>query len=331
MIRHSILAAAALAIGLAGSAVAADFKVLIATWRGCEDACRGFQDYLTEKGLDVEFLLRDAGQNEAALPRILAEARAAKVDLIVSWGTNVTRGIAGVLANRNDPAFNHEIPQVFMIVADPVGARLIESLERTGRPNLTGTYNRMPEQVTIETIRAYYPKFRHLGLLYNTNERNSVIKRDEMAALAETMGFKITAIELPLGEDNKPRVAAIASKVADLKAAGVDFIYVGSSSFLQKNGATFTAAAVQNGLPVISPYERLARESQALISVAARYYDVGRLAGGQAERILIGGIAPGALPVARMTEFAVVINLSVAKTLKFFPPMGLLRVAETVN
>lgn len=328
---RSILAAAVLATGLAGSAVAADYKVLIATWRGCEKACQGFQDYLTEKGLDIEFLLRDAAQNEEALPGILAEARAAEVDLILSWGTNVTRGISGTLADLDDPAFNHEIPQVFMIVADPVGARLIESLDRTGRPNLTGTYNRMPEEVTIETIRAYYPDFRHLGLLYNSNEKNSVIKRDEMAALAETMGFDITALELPLGDDTKPRVEAIGPKVAELKAAGVDFIYVGSSSFLRDNGPVFTAAALENGLPVLSPYEQLARESQALISVAARYYDVGRLAGGQAERILVGGAAPGDLPVARMTDFAVVINLGVAKALKLFPPMELLQVAETVN
>lgn len=145
------------------------------------------------------------------------------------------------------------------------------------------------------------------------------------------MGFDITALELPLGDDTKPRIEAIGPKVAELKAAGVDFIYVGSSSFLRDNGPVFTAAAVESGLPVLSPYEGLARDSQALISVAARYYDVGRLAGGQAERILVGGAAPGDLPVARMTEFAVVINLGVAKALKLFPPMELLQVAETVN
>jgi putative tryptophan/tyrosine transport system substrate-binding protein len=267
---RSILAAAALAGALAGSALAADYKVLIATWRGCEEACQGFQDYLTEKGLDIEFVLRDAAQSEEALPGILAEARAVGADLILTWGTSVTRGIAGRLADTGDPAFNHDIPQVFMIVADPVGAGLIESLENTGRPNLTGTYNRMPEEVTIETIRAYRPDFRHLGLVYNANESNSVIKRNEIAALAESMGFELTAIELPLGDDGKPRVGSISPKVAELKASGADFIYLGSSSFLQENGATFTAAAVEHGLPVLSPYERLVREEQALISVAAR-------------------------------------------------------------
>ena len=40
--------------------------------------------------------------------------------------------------------------------------------------------------------------------------------------------------------------------------------------------------------------------------MAARYFDVGRLAATQAEKILVGGATPGDLPVARMTDFAFV-------------------------
>ncbi len=189
----------------------------------------------------------------------------------------------------------------------------------------------MPESVNIETIRAYHPGFSHLGLIYNTNEKNSVLKHAEIAALSEEMGFELTALELPLGADGKPRVEDIAPKTAELKAAGVDFIYLGSSSFLRANRDAFTGAAVENGIPVLSPYERLVRNSQALISVAARYADVGRLAGMQAEKILAGGAVPGDLPVARMTDFAFVINMGVAKKLKLFPPLELLQIAETVN
>src|SRR5690554_2059209 len=177
MMRSWIVAVAFIA-GL-GPAVAADYKVLIATWRGCEEACQGFTDYLNDEGVGAEIMQRDADQEDEALPAILAEARAADVDLILSWGTSVTQGIAGTLAGRDDPAFNNDIPQVFMIVADPVGSGIVESLDRTGRPNITGTYNRMPEEVIIQTIRNYLPEFNRLGLLYNANEINSVLKRDE--------------------------------------------------------------------------------------------------------------------------------------------------------
>lgn len=328
---RSIFAMAALIVCLANTAAAAQYKILIATWRSCEEACQGFQDYFNEQGLDVEFILRDAGRDRTLLPGFLAEARAEKVDLILTWGTSVTRGIAGTLADLGNPAFNHDIPQVFTVVADPIGAGVVESLEHTGRANLTGTFNRVPESVNIETIRTYLPGFRRLGLLYNTNEQNSVLKQAEIAALSQEMGFELTALAMPLGDDGKPRIEDIAPKMAELKAAGVDFLYLGSSSFLDANRDAYTSAAVDNGIPVLSPYERLVRDSQALISVAARYFDVGRLAATQAEKILVGGATPGDLPVARMTDFAFVINMSVAKKLKLFPPLELLQIAETVN
>lgn len=326
-----LIMAAALVASLANAAAAAQYKIMVATWRGCEDACQGFQDYLTERGVDSEFILRDAARKKEALPGFLAEARAEKVDLILTWGTSVTRGIAGTLDALGNPAFDNGIPKVFTIVADPVGAGIVRSLDDTGRPDVTGTYNRVPERVNIETIRTYRRDFRRLGMLYNTNENNSVLKRDEVAALTGSMGFELVAMELPLGADVKPRVADIATKMAELKAAGVDFLYLGSSSFLRNNGDALTAAAIDNGIPVLSPYEQLVRESQALISVAPRYYDVGRLAGEQAEKILVGKSAPGDLPVLRMTNFAVVINMNVARKLKVFPPLGLLQVAETVD
>src|SRR3546814_5223814 len=95
----------------------------------------------------------------------------------------VTLGIGGTLSQLDDPARNHEIPEIFMIVADPVGASIVESLEHTGRPNLTGTYHRVPEAVNIETIRAYLPSFKRLGLPSNTDEKRSEELPSELQSL----------------------------------------------------------------------------------------------------------------------------------------------------
>ena len=323
--------AAVFATCLATQATAAQFKIMIATWRGCEEACNGFQDYLNETGVDSEFLIRDAGRDPSKLPEFIAEARAEKVDLILTWGTSVTRGIAGTLDDLDNPDIPHEIPRIFTVVADPIGARIVTSFEDTGRKNVTGTFNRVPERVNIETIRLYLPSFSHLGLLYNRNENNSALKHDEMTALSKEMNFTYTAVELPLHADGKPRTEDIAPKVTELRAAGVDFLYLGSSTFLDVNRDVYTAAALENGLPILSPYERLVRDSHALISIAAPWYDTGRLAGAQAEKILAGGASPGDLPVARMTDFSFVINMEVARKLNLPPPVELLLIAETVN
>jgi len=327
----SILAGLALTALSASTGLASEYKVMIATWRGCEEACKGFQDYLRERHVDAEFIVRDAAQKADVLPAFVEEARASKVDLILTWGTTVTRGIAGRMADAQNPAFDHKTPKVFTVVADPVGSGVVRSLDRPGRPDVTGTFNRVPEEVNIRTIRTYLPRFKRLGLLYNANERNSVLKRDELAALANSLHFELVAIALPLAADGKPRVEDIAPKMAELRDAKVDFVSLGSSSFLRANADAVTAAALRSGLPLLTSYESMVRDSQALLSVAARYYDVGRLAGMQAEKILVQHMAAGDLPVLRMKDFAIVINMNVAKKLKRFPPMDLLQIAETVN
>ncbi len=307
------------------------FTIYMVFWRGCEEACEGFKKYIAENGIDAELVIRNANRDKSKLPGYVEEARALEVDLVVTWGTSVTRGMAGTLSNHGKPRFIDDIPVVFMVVADPIGSQIIESYEKTGRENVTGTRNRVPEEVNINTIRSYYPAFERLGLLYNTNEHNSVVKAREMQALAGKMNFELVALELELGADGKPNPESIPVRMAELEAAGVDFIYLGSSSFLDVHRDVFTGSALEHGIPVLSPYERLVRDSHALLSIAARYQDVGELAGRQTKSILIDGKKPGDLPVLSVDQYAYVVNMTTAKKLNMFPSVEILQFAETVE
>ena len=308
-----------------------EFTIYMVFWNGCEEACEGFKAYLAEAGIDAELVIRDANRDKAKLPGFVEEARALEADLVTTWGTSVTRGIAGTLSDQRDPRFINDIPLVFMVVADPVGSQIIASYESTGRANVTGTRNRVPEAVNINTIRSYFPAFRRLGLLYNTNENNSVIKMKEIADLAKPMNFELIALELELGADGKPKIESITARMAELEVAKVDFIYLGSSSFLDVNSDIFTRSAVDHGIPVLSPYERLVRNSHALMSIAARYQDVGALAGRQAKSILVEQKKPGDLPVLSVDQYAYVVNMTIARELNMFPSVEILQIAETVE
>jgi putative ABC transport system substrate-binding protein len=307
------------------------FLIYLVTWHGCEEACEGFKSFIANSGVDAKVLIRTADRDAGKLPAFVEEARALKADAMVTYGTSVTRGIAGTLSDHGAPRFIDDIPLVFMVVADPIGSDIIESYEKTGRNNVTGTRNRVPEAVNIATIRAYYPAFKRLGVLYNTNENNSVIKVREMESLATQLDFELVALELELEPDGKPAPASIPVRIADLAAAGVDFIYLGSSSFLDINRDLFTQSAVNHGIPVLSPYERLVRNSHALLSIAARYQDVGALAGRQVKSILVDGKKPGDLPVLSVEQYAYVVNMTTAKKLRMFPSVEILQIAETVQ
>lgn len=306
------------------------FTIVMIVWRGCEDACKGFQDYFRESGTAVSITVRDAERDRERLPSFAREAKEMKADLVVTWGTSVTRGIVGRIGEV-DPAIHvTEIPVVFMIVADPIGAKIVESYEGSGRANITGTRNRVPEEVQINALRAYRP-FDRLGLIYNTNELNARLKAEELRALAEMMGFELIEATIELGGDGKPMVDAIPKAIAEAKARKADFLYVASSSFLMANRDFFTRTALEQGVPVAAAYEAMAAKSHALLALASRYYNVGKLAGFQAAKILVDGIAPKDLPIRGLDRFSYIINMETARKLKLYPPLTVLRYAEIVD
>lgn len=330
---YLMLVLAMLAVAPAVRAVAADATgktILMVTWRGCEDACQGFLDYVAEQGMDAEVVVRDAERDATRLSAVVEEARSSKVDLVVTWGTSVTLGMLGTLADTDPARHITSVPAVFMIVADPIGAGIVESYQRSGRANVTGTRNRVPEEVQMKALRAYKP-FARLGVIYNTNEQNAVLKVAELEELAQAMGFELVAHALPLGPDGLPSPESIPDAVAEMKAEGVDWLYVSSSSFLVDNRELLSSAALEQGLPLASAYEQMVTDGHGLIAVAARYYNVGRLAGEQAKAILVDGETPGDLSIRGLDRFAYIINMDTARKLDLFPSMEVLQYAETVN
>lgn len=134
-----------------------------------------------------------------------------------------------------------------MIVSDPIGSGIIKSFAQTGRDNITGTRNRPDDIVYINAIRSYLPRFNKLGMLYNSNEPNSELKVKQIKDLAKSMNFVVIALPLALDMDGNPRKNDIAVKMEKLKSQEVDFIYMGSSSFLRSHQDLFTQSAMNRG------------------------------------------------------------------------------------
>ena len=302
----------------------------MAVWRGCEDACKGFQDFFSEEKIDVNFVVRDAERDKSRLPDFVREAKQLGADLVVTWGTSVTVGMIGTINDHDPERYITDIPVVFMIVADPVGANIIESYTTSGRPNITGTRNRVPEEVQMKAVRSYR-NFKRLGILYNSNELNSELNLQKIRNLARKMRFDLFERAVDLDEKGKPILASVPKKISELKNREVDFIYVGSSSFLMRNRDYVTQSALDQGVPMVSAYEAMAKTSNALLAVASRYYSVGKLAGYQAKLILIDKSKPIDLPVMSLSRYSYVINMDTARKLKLYPPIELLRYAEIVH
>lgn len=305
------------------------FKIMMVLWRGCEDACRGFQDYMASRRIPVDYLMRHAGTFKLKFPDLVAEARANKVDLVVTWGTSATLGMVGEY-DKVDPARNlTDIPVLFMIVTDPIAARVVESLERPNR-NVSGTLVIVPEDTQMRAIRSYMA-FQRIGIVYNEDEINAVASVDKLRKVAAAMGFEVVAKAVPRDASGKPIAASLPGIVAQMAAEMVDLIYIGSSSFVLSNRDAFTRAAVEHGIPVAAAGEVPVVESDALLGLVGRYYTIGQLTGSRAEEILEQGVKPQDIPVEALNHFSLIVNMEIARRLGRYPPLSLLHAIEVIK
>ncbi|ELE5892219.1 ABC transporter substrate-binding protein [Vibrio fluvialis] len=304
--------------------------VLMTVWRGCEESCQGFQDYLKNNGLPVDVIVRDAQRDTSKLADFLDEAKAMSPDLVVTWGTSVSKAMIGTRAELGEQTKLGDIPVMFMVVADPVGADISAAADKTGRPTVAGIRNRISEDTQIRAMREYFPVTK-VGVVYSTAELNSVLNTQELKQLSESMGFAVYTETYALDKAGKPLPNQFDEKMQHLAEQGVDVVYVGSSSYNLANSDGFTQAAMKYGLPVASAYDSMVTNSSALISVSNKYYRVGQLAANQASKILFDDAKPGDLPIAELSNYAITINMDVARKMSLFPPIQLLRFADLVN
>lgn len=304
--------------------------IFMVVWRGCEEACEGFKSYIKDSGVPATIIVRDANRDKNKLSAFVEEAKTLNPDLVVTWGTSVSKGIIGTIDEFGAGTKLGNIPVLFMIVADPIGADIVSSYESSGRAMVTGIRNRIPDEVQIRAMRDYFP-VKKVGVIYSEAELNSILNTQNLEALSKEMEFDLFKEVYVLDEKGVPYPEQFDELMSSLATQGVDVVYVGSSSYNLDHADKFTAAALKYKLPVASAYDSMVTNSNALISVSNKYYRVGRFAGSQAKKILVDGKVPGELEVAALSQFSISINMSTAKAIDQYPPIQLIRFADLVN
>lgn len=305
-------------------------KVHLVVWRGCEDACEAFIRYFTDHKLPVDVEVTDIARDHRLLPTVRKNLRAQAPDLVVTWGTSVTRGILGTRAEYGQNSALGNIPALFMIVADPVGSDIVESFANSGRPLISGVRNRVPEDVQLQILFQFFRPSK-LGVINDPSELNSKLNTAKLHAISGSLGFEVVEVLYATNDEGEVDPTKIPGAMAQLKERGAEAVYVGSSSFNLQNQKAFVAEATALGLPVFSAYTQMVRDSGALIAVGASYVNVGRLAAAQAEKVVLAGKQPGDLPVKSLKRFSVILNMASARALKLYPPLSLLGIAEVVQ
>lgn len=325
-----VLIAALLAAATVAPALAADegkYQVYMALWRGVTDAERGFMAYFKENGIPVEFIMRNAEEDKTRIPGFVEEVKQTRPDLVYTFGTTMTVMMAGRHGEQDPARHVSEVPVVFNIVADPLGAKLSGEMAGTGR-NLTGASHTVPLETQVAAI-ATLGEFKTIGAIYNPLEANSRLAVDKLEALFQGKGVKVVRGAVPV-ENDRPVLERIPEVVARFAAEGVDLAYLPSDSFLISNAAEVVEKIHNAGIPTFSATESPIRKGGALIGIVSNYFTVGKFAGFKARQILEGRPA-GEVPIETLAKYTFLVNLDTMRALRYYPPVTVLQFAEVIG
>jgi putative tryptophan/tyrosine transport system substrate-binding protein len=216
------------------------------------------------------------------------------------------------------------IPIVFVVVSDPVGDKLVDSLARPGG-NVTGFTN---VEATVgskwlELLREIVPRVSRVALMYGpkTAPGGGWYYRRQVEEAARAIQMKVTPAPVETAADIDRAFAMLARE----KYGG---LVVGPDVTTVAHHGRIVALAASQRLPAVYPWAS-APEKGGLLSYGVEYVDLYRRAAGYVDRILRGA-KPSELPIQQPAKFELVINLGAAKALGLTVPRRLLLRADRV-
>lgn len=305
------------------------WRIVAVTYRGRTEVEDGFEAHFRERALPIEFIHRDIGLDPARLPALVTEIRAIRPDLVTTWGTPVTLGLVGPWNGVDPQRHLTELPVVFSLVAAPVSSGLVPSTASSGR-NVTGVSHVPPLAAQMQVMADYRP-FRRVGVLHSPNEANTQAVLKALREHGRAHGFEVMDRPFATNAAGQPVAEGARERVAALRAAGAEWLYLPPDSFLgtQLRSAVLPEALAQR-LPTFASTEQQIAAG-ALTGLVSRYASVGRFAAYKAEQILREGRAPASLPVETLSRFALQVRLPLARALGLPPPLAWFNRAELLD
>ncbi|MBQ7295253.1 MAG: ABC transporter substrate-binding protein [Clostridia bacterium] len=249
-----------------------------------DKATQGFIDALNEEmekaGKTAEIDTQVAGGPDLC-GTVINTFTAKNVDLIMANATPALVAAANATST---------IPVLGTSVTD------YEDTFKSGIPeNVSGTSDAVPfaEQATMMIDTLGLEKGDQVGVLYCTNESNSLVQYNAVKELFEAEGIVVEAYTFSETTELQALVTAAAN---ECKA-----IYVPSDNTVADNDAVVGTICSEKKIPVYTSYGG----AVCYASLAIDYYELGRETGKMAAEILLEGKAPADIDIMTLTPSVV--------------------------
>ena len=265
-------------------------------------------------GQNVQIDYRWSAGKEDDTRKYAAELVALAPDVIFASGT------AAVAPLRRA---TRTVPIVFVLVPDPVGAGVVESLARPGG-NITGftSYDYGVGAKYLQLLKEIAPNVTRAAVLRDPNVTAGLGAWAAIQSVSPTVAIEVSPVNVDDTGEIERALAAFA------RSPNGGLIVTGSALTLLHRDLIIALAA-RHRLPAVY-YDRYYVFAGGLISYGANSVDEYRRAATYVDRILKGE-KPSDLPVQVATNYETVVNLKTAKTLGLAIPQSILATAEAIE
>ncbi len=257
-----------------------------------EGFIQGMEDIGYEEGIRVRYTYKDAEGDPELVFDLAEELVQEDPDMIfanTSLGTKAAK----------EATEGEDIPVVYSMVADPVEAGLIESMESSGN-HLTGTSCAYVDVAPrrLETLLEVKPEIETVLTFYVPGDPSGEPANEKIEEAAAEEGVEVVSVEIESADE-------VESYLEDLEPGEVDAI-------MDPADATATSGLVEygidKGIELEVPVFMLARietEAGAAASYGVDYVDLGEQAAPLASQVL-EGVDPANIPskTPRTWDFA---------------------------
>ena len=301
-IRGALIGAA---LAFAASAATAQTKSVATTYivdhPAINAVVKGIKDVLTESGYKegstLTWRLQSAQGNPTIAAQIAKTFVGAKPDVIVAIGT--PSAIAAASETKT-------IPIVFGGITDPVGAKLVKSLNAPGG-NVTGTSDMSPMDKHMDMIKKLWPNAKRVGFIYNSGEANSVTLLRMAKEEAAKRGLTIV-------EAVAPQTSQVLTAARSL-VGKADVIYLPTDNTVAAAIEAVVKVSREAKLPTFAADTGMVKQG-AVAGLGFDYYDVGRVTGQMIVAVLKGA-KPETMAVRFVDKLALAFNSTSAKAVGF--------------
>jgi putative tryptophan/tyrosine transport system substrate-binding protein len=277
---------------------------------------KGFQDYLTEEGIEARYQVHIAQANMATAGQIGTQIMGESPDLILAIATPSAQAVAQAFKKASHMKTT---PFLFTAITNPVEAGLVKDLHHPGG-NITGVSDLLPLDQHMGMVLRFYPNLKRLGVLYNAGEANSKSTLEGIRAIGLKKGFEV--------------IEATVSKSSDVYQATKSLVEQVDAVFIPTDNTV--VSALESAVKVCSQAQLAlfcadvdSVKRGAVAAMGFDYYKHGRQTGAMAQRIFNGAI-PGEMPVESQKVLELHLNLTSAHQMGVTVPQAIIDSADKI-